>query len=88
VVARYAPYFWLVFWDSSLLQTGRGRQAGSRKTLRPAPASPSPSSRLPLGVAAEQAYQAAEKHDAKAIAAVGERLDDICSACHKHYGYE
>lgn len=41
-----------------------------------------------LRAAAEQAYQAAERHDAKAIADIGERLDDICSACHKHYGYE
>ena len=41
-----------------------------------------------LRAAAEQAYQAAEKHDAKAIADVGERLDDICSACHEYYGYE
>ena len=41
-----------------------------------------------LRAAAEQAYQAAEKHDARAIADVAEHLDDICSACHQYYGYE
>jgi len=41
-----------------------------------------------LRAAAQEAYEAAEKHDAKAIADVGERLDEICSACHKHYGFE
>jgi hypothetical protein len=43
---------------------------------------------LKLAAAAEQAYQAAEAHDLKAISDVSDRLDGICSACHRHYGLE
>ena len=41
-----------------------------------------------LAALAEQAYQAAEKHDLKAVSAVSDRLDAACSACHSHYGLE
>ncbi len=43
---------------------------------------------LKLAAAAEQAYQAAEAHNLKAISDVSDRLDGICSACHRHYGLE
>jgi len=42
----------------------------------------------PLADAAARAYEAAEKHDLKALAEVSNHLDEICSACHRHYGYE
>jgi hypothetical protein len=42
----------------------------------------------PLAAAAEAAYQAAEKHDLKAISAISDRLDATCSSCHRHYGFE
>lgn len=41
-----------------------------------------------LAILAEQAYQAAEKHDLKAVSAVSDKLDAACSACHRHYGLE
>jgi len=41
-----------------------------------------------LAALAEQAYQAAEKHDLKTVSAVSDRLDAACSACHSHYGLE
>jgi hypothetical protein len=43
---------------------------------------------LQLATLAEQAYQAAEKHDLKAIWDVSDRLDATCSSCHKRYGLE
>lgn len=42
----------------------------------------------PLAAAAEQAYEAAEKHDLKTISDISDRLDAMCSSCHKHYGFE
>jgi hypothetical protein len=41
-----------------------------------------------LAAAAERAYVAAEAHDLKTIAEVSDRLDGICAACHRHYGFE
>jgi hypothetical protein len=41
-----------------------------------------------LGIAADQAYRAAEAHDLKAVSDVSDRLDGICAACHRHYGLE
>jgi hypothetical protein len=41
-----------------------------------------------LADAADQAYQAAEAHDLKAVADVSDRLDGICASCHRHYGLE
>jgi hypothetical protein len=41
-----------------------------------------------LGDAAGKAYAAAEGHDLKAVSEVSDRLDGICSACHRHYGIE
>jgi hypothetical protein len=41
-----------------------------------------------LAEAANKAYLAAEAHDLKSIAEVSDRLDGICAACHRHYGYE
>ncbi len=41
-----------------------------------------------LADAANKAYVAAEAHDLKSIAAVSNRLDGICAACHRHYGLE
>ena len=41
-----------------------------------------------LAKAAEDAYRAAETHDAKGIAMAGERIDAACTNCHKHYGIE
>jgi hypothetical protein len=41
-----------------------------------------------LAVAAEEAYRAAEDHDLKSVAEVSDRLDGICAACHRHYGFE
>ncbi|WP_407157981.1 hypothetical protein [Bradyrhizobium sp. STM 3557] len=41
-----------------------------------------------LADAADKAYHAAENHDLKSISEVSDRLDGICSACHKHYGFE
>ena len=43
---------------------------------------------LKLAAAADEAYRAAERHDLKTISGVSDRLDGICSACHRHYGYE
>jgi hypothetical protein len=41
-----------------------------------------------LAEAANKAYLAAEAHDLKSISEVSDRLDGICSACHRHYGLE
>ncbi len=41
-----------------------------------------------LADAAERAYLAAEKHDLATLADVSDHLDEICSACHRHYGLE
>jgi len=41
-----------------------------------------------LARSADQAYRAAEAHDFAGVSAVSDRLDGICSACHKHYGLE
>jgi hypothetical protein len=41
-----------------------------------------------LADAAEKAYVAAEAHDLKTISQVSDQLDDICAACHRHYGVE
>jgi hypothetical protein len=41
-----------------------------------------------LADAADKAYHAAEAHDLKTISEVSDRLDGICSSCHKHYGFE
>jgi hypothetical protein len=41
-----------------------------------------------LAEAAERAYAAAEKHDLATLADVSDHLDEICSACHRHYGLE
>jgi hypothetical protein len=41
-----------------------------------------------LGDAADKAYRAAEAHDLKSISEVSDRLDGICAACHRHYGFE
>jgi hypothetical protein len=41
-----------------------------------------------LADAADRAYHAAENHDLKSISEVSDRLDGICSSCHKHYGFE
>ena len=41
-----------------------------------------------LAVAAKQAYRAAEDHDLKSVSEVSDRLDGICAACHRHYGFE
>ena len=43
---------------------------------------------LELATLAERAYQAAEKHDLKAISDVSDHLDAACSSCHQHYGLE
>jgi hypothetical protein len=41
-----------------------------------------------LAEAANEAYQAAEAHDLKTVSGVSDRLDGICAACHRHYGFE
>jgi len=41
-----------------------------------------------LADAANKAYVAAEAHDLKTISNVSDRLDEICAACHRHYGLE
>ena len=41
-----------------------------------------------LADAADKAYHAAENHDLRSISEVSDRLDGICSSCHKHYGFE
>jgi hypothetical protein len=41
-----------------------------------------------LADAAARAYQAAEKHDLPALFFISDHLDEICSSCHRHYGYE
>ena len=41
-----------------------------------------------LADAANRAYRAAEAHDLKSISEVSDQLDGICSACHRHYGFE
>lgn len=43
---------------------------------------------LRLAALAEQAYQAAEKHDLATISGISDRLDATCSACHARYGLE
>ncbi len=41
-----------------------------------------------LADAASKAYVAAEAHDLKSISQVSDQLDEICAACHRHYGLE
>jgi cytochrome c556 len=41
-----------------------------------------------LAAAADKAYRAAEDHDLKSISEVSDRMDGICAACHRHYGFE
>jgi hypothetical protein len=41
-----------------------------------------------LADAADKAYRGAEAHDLKAVSEVSDRLDEICAACHRHYGLE
>jgi hypothetical protein len=41
-----------------------------------------------LADAADKAYHAAEDHDLKSISEVSDRLDGICAACHRHYGFD
>ena len=41
-----------------------------------------------LADAAARAYEAAEKHDLGTLTVVSDHLDEICSSCHRHYGYE
>jgi hypothetical protein len=41
-----------------------------------------------LADAADKAYHAAENHDLRSISEISDRLDGICSSCHKHYGFE
>jgi hypothetical protein len=41
-----------------------------------------------LADAADKAYRAAEAHDLKAVSEVSDQLDEICAACHRHYGLE
>jgi hypothetical protein len=41
-----------------------------------------------LADAADKAYRAAEAHDLKSISEVSDQLDEVCAACHRHYGFE
>jgi hypothetical protein len=41
-----------------------------------------------LADAANKAYHAAEAHDLKSVSEVSDQLDEICAACHRHYGVE
>jgi hypothetical protein len=41
-----------------------------------------------LADAADKAYRAAEAHDLKSVSEVSDQLDEICAACHRHYGLE
>jgi hypothetical protein len=41
-----------------------------------------------LADAANKAYRAAEAHDLKSVSEVSDQLDEICAACHRHYGLE
>jgi hypothetical protein len=41
-----------------------------------------------LAEAANKAYLAAEARDRESLAEVSDRLDGICAACHRHYGFE
>ena len=41
-----------------------------------------------LATAAAKAYRGAERHDLNAVSEVSDQLDEICSACHRHYGVE
>ena len=41
-----------------------------------------------LADAADKAYRAAEVHDLKSVSEVSDQLDEVCSACHRHYGFE
>jgi hypothetical protein len=41
-----------------------------------------------LADAADTAYRAAEAHDLKALSGVSDQLDEVCSACHRHYKLE
>lgn len=41
-----------------------------------------------LADAAARAYEAAEKHDQPTLSFISDHLDEICSSCHRHYGYE
>jgi hypothetical protein len=41
-----------------------------------------------LADAANKAYRAAEAHDLKSVSEVSDQLDEVCAACHRHYGLE
>jgi len=41
-----------------------------------------------LADAADKAYRGAEAHDLKSVSEVSDQLDEICAACHRHYGLE
>jgi hypothetical protein len=41
-----------------------------------------------LADAADKAYRAAEAHDLKSVSEVSDQLDEVCAACHRHYGLE
>jgi hypothetical protein len=41
-----------------------------------------------LAEAANEAYLAAEARDLRSISEVSDRLDQVCAACHRHYGVE
>jgi hypothetical protein len=41
-----------------------------------------------LSEAADKAYRAAEAHDLKSVSEVSDQLDEVCAACHRHYGLE
>jgi hypothetical protein len=41
-----------------------------------------------LAAAADKAYRAAEEHDLKSVSEISDNLDEICAACHRHYGLE
>jgi hypothetical protein len=41
-----------------------------------------------LSDAADKAYRAAEARDLKGITEVSDQLDEVCAACHRHYGLE
>jgi hypothetical protein len=41
-----------------------------------------------LADAADKAYRAAEVHDLKSVSEVSDQLDEVCAACHRHYGLE
>ena len=41
-----------------------------------------------LATAAERAYKAAEARDLRTLSDISDHLDEVCSSCHRHYGYE